>query len=1035
MQSHYAFEEYPITERLSAAVNLANGNLVIHAQDVAINGPEIGLGLSRFYNSHSLRAGAFGTGWSITGGQDVGLEVGPSSVVFRAPSGFRATFTEEDGEWVGPSGLNADLEQTGNGQWEVTYRGNDEKLVFTAGGYLLRHESQNGNTLEYAYNADNTVASVTDAAGRVTQFDYDGGLLSSIEDPAGRTTQFTYDGGRRLRTTVAADGSTTLFGYNTLSLVAAIVTEEQVRVNINYHQDGRVRQIHQVDASGLSDVTLATVGYEYAGSVTTLIDAGGQDWDYVIDDAGRVISTTDPLGRTRAQEWTPNSAIASATDAMDGGGNITTFSYDEVNNPTAVTLPTGAAASATYTTDGACGSTSQGHPYRVKCATDPAGNETTYDYDEAGNLLAQRDSTDTGGREISYTYQGTEGTSCGAFPGQRCSATNGEGHTTSYGYDADGNLNQITPPAPLGATSYTYDAVGRLLTSTDGAGAVSTYEYDVMDRLTRQSFADGMEVITVYDDDGRRTSETTTFAYDPDPASATQQWSYDARGLITAQDVTWGVYSAQSSFEHDARGNLTSLTDEQGTVTYSYDAANQVTQVVVPGGSCPSSGCIRFAYDNNGNEILREFNGRARVENTYDAANRPVRIQALTVQGTPVSDFSYNYTDDQDEDRAMIQSRTDHVGQAAPAGSVIDYSYDSLNRLTSAVEQDTAGVVEEWTYAYDHNGNRTEANGTTYTYNAADQLTQIDGQSAGVTYDATGGMTTTPAGMELLYDDSTQLRGGQSATGAEFRNIYLGATNATRLIHRTPQVTVRYQNTPLGWTNRERVESGAFERVVRHPGGSPLAVFAGTTRYLATDALGTPTVQFTANGAVQATFAHDPYGQPRERQPAFIGYAAGTYEAISGLTKFGARYYNPELGTFTQPDPSGIENNPYQYATSNPISFADPTGLASGHIIGEGCVLVCLSIGGGTNAANSDSGIFVGASVGPSIGWQARAGASSQPLSSGVSLTSTCSASGGPFGAHVGGELSLSPLQPSTSAGPSFGLGASCTVGAGYWWV
>ncbi|NEE19645.1 RHS repeat-associated core domain-containing protein [Streptomyces sp. SID7499] len=54
---------------------------------------------------------------------------------------------------------------------------------------------------------------------------------------------------------------------------------------------------------------------------------------------------------------------------------------------------------------------------------------------------------------------------------------------------------------------------------------------------------------------------------------------------------------------------------------------------------------------------------------------------------------------------------------------------------------------------------------------------------------------------------------------------------------------------------------------------------------------------------------------------------AGTYLDPTGLYKMGHRYYDPTLGRFTQPDPSGQETNPYLYADGDPISNIDPTGL------------------------------------------------------------------------------------------------------------
>ncbi|MGQ0680518.1 MAG: RHS repeat-associated core domain-containing protein, partial [Actinomycetota bacterium] len=58
-------------------------------------------------------------------------------------------------------------------------------------------------------------------------------------------------------------------------------------------------------------------------------------------------------------------------------------------------------------------------------------------------------------------------------------------------------------------------------------------------------------------------------------------------------------------------------------------------------------------------------------------------------------------------------------------------------------------------------------------------------------------------------------------------------------------------------------------------------------------------------------------------------FAGGFKDAFSGYYKFGARYYDPVIGRWTQPDPSGMDANSYAYAGSNPANFVDPSGLAS----------------------------------------------------------------------------------------------------------
>src|SRR5690606_22481115 len=52
----------------------------------------------------------------------------------------------------------------------------------------------------------------------------------------------------------------------------------------------------------------------------------------------------------------------------------------------------------------------------------------------------------------------------------------------------------------------------------------------------------------------------------------------------------------------------------------------------------------------------------------------------------------------------------------------------------------------------------------------------------------------------------------------------------------------------------------------------------------------------------------------------------GQEQDSSGLYYYGARYYDPELGRFIQPDTFLDGLNRYAYCGNNPINFIDPTG-------------------------------------------------------------------------------------------------------------
>ena len=69
-----------------------------------------------------------------------------------------------------------------------------------------------------------------------------------------------------------------------------------------------------------------------------------------------------------------------------------------------------------------------------------------------------------------------------------------------------------------------------------------------------------------------------------------------------------------------------------------------------------------------------------------------------------------------------------------------------------------------------------------------------------------------------------------------------------------------------------------------------------------------------------------PGGEPF--QP--FGFAGGLYDADTGLTRFGARDYDAQIGRWTTKDPirfASGDSNIYGYVFNDPINFDDPPGL------------------------------------------------------------------------------------------------------------
>src|SRR5262249_10014787 len=168
------------------------------------------------------------------------------------------------------------------------------------------------------------------------------------------------------------------------------------------------------------------------------------------------------------------------------------------------------------------------------------------------------------------------------------------GNVTSDSYDALGHRTGVAYPTyvtPGGLTvnaseSWQYDAVGNLLKWTDRRGQSTTYDYDMRNRMVRQTDPkiSGQAVAGVkrytYDDVSNRISVL-------DQSSALQQWSYDDRNRVRTHTVGERVPAPTTNYtwtyDYDDLGRGTYQATPLGEVTTrQFDVLGDVTQETDP---------------------------------------------------------------------------------------------------------------------------------------------------------------------------------------------------------------------------------------------------------------------------------------------------------------------------------------------------------------------------------------------------------------------------------------------------------------------
>ena len=122
----------------------------------------------------------------------------------------------------------------------------------------------------------------------------------------------------------------------------------------------------------------------------------------------------------------------------------------------------------------------------------------------------------------------------------------------------------------------------------------------------------------------------------------------------------------------------------------------------------------------------------------------------------------------------------------------------------------------------------------------------------------------------------------------------------------------------------------------------------GSRYRLITDHLGSLRLVVDEGGNIVQRLDYDAFGRiTYQMNTAFrpFAFAGGLYDDQTGLVRFGARDYDPEVGRWTAKDPilfGGQDPNLYAYSFNNPVNYFDPNGQVVPAIVIGGVALWSL---------------------------------------------------------------------------------------------
>lgn len=820
-------------------VYVKTGRLEQTFTDLSVPGIGPSLTITRTYQSLDWANSLFGRHWVFNFGRRIAIlrsTEGDKRVLVHGQGGEINSFNEhEDGtlELLNSYDVTYDLMKNPDSTYTIAWKAGTVEHI-GRDGKLLRIIDRNGNELSFTYNSVGCLSRITNASGNYIDFQLGpNGKVASISDNLGRTVAYGYDTNANLTSSTDPMGNMTQYAYDNYNRLTSIIDPRGNTVLTVTYDSFQPPRIQTFSEKG------ETWTFTYYNGYTVKRDSSGNSWTYYYNDLGLTERTIDPLGNvTRKQH---NQVTSTSIDwEDDANGNRTTYTYDADGNTTSVTDPLGNTWQYTYVagTD------------RMETETNPLGVVTRYEYNSDGNLI--RLIRDFGGsleNTTTYAYDAE---------GNLTSITDPLGNTTTYEYDSNGNLIKIT--YPLGnVTTYTYDSRGNRLTETDALGNTTAYTYNLMGRLLSITDALGNTTTYSYDSNGNRTTET-------DADGNTTTYAYDAYNRLNQITDPLGN---NTSYTYDSRDNRISMTDNNGnTTTYTYDALNHLTRETNALGEQTN-----FTYDAIGNlGTKRDPLGRT-TSFTYDGNNRLLRTVF------PDSASSENEYDAM----GRVISEIDELGQRT------DFSFDVLGRLT----QRTNALDQVSSFAYDAANNlitETNVRGLVshYTYDAmGKRLTSTNpmGETEQRTYDALNRVATTidSVGVQInyQYDALGRLIQQVRSDGATYQKEY----SATGLL--TADID------PLGRRTEYVYDVLGRQIRVRNPDGSEtITTYDGNGNVMnVTDAQGNV-----------ITYSYDQLNRPFSRMDALGASETYQYDAAGNLIRLTDRLGRAIIYAYDQRD-------------------------------------------------------------------------------------------------------------------------------------
>ena len=735
------------------------------------------------------------------------------------------------------------------------------------------------------------------------------GLLDLTTSPAGTTTATTYDNTYGLFPTRVTVGPlptplVTLYDVDLATGLVSLTTDAN-GATTSYNFDPLGRPILTIYA----DSTFASMSYSIAGghrvvhSATSDGSADGVWIDSWIDGLGRTFHTVRKDGATQDTRFADSSTRADSVSNvyMPAGAPVgwTSFEYDALGRVVTRQACDGSKRSTVFTANTATSYDELGKSRMVH--VDGRGGITQVDEINAGVTSSMGYTHDVFGHVIHATDSMAHASTYTYDPlGRLTSSTTPDRGTSTVSYVPNGQVGHVSD-AMMQQIDFTYDPIGRMLTRVDTGIAqaprvVSQYwDHDSTGALSGKSLG---RLVEVKDDQGT--------------ADPSESYVYDIMGrpISSTRCVDTTCQTMEQSF--DAGGRLQTLTyPDKESVTYTYDVMGRPVTV----GSYATA-----IYNEVDQPTSLTYQNGLTTTNVYDKARH--WTNTVTAQAGRTTLYAATYTHE-------LTGRIHTFNLANGSQMNALYTYDDLGRLTS-VASDTAHTES---FSYDAIGRFvTSSHNGTYKYN--DPLHPH-------------APTSTTGGDSRAYDPDGNLRALSDASGRALNLTWTADGHVSNVIN-----TVTHNTTAMVYDhNGDRVAKiGAVKDYFFGPyveqldgtlvkyyllGGRLVARNDGKVSYYTQDHRGSTRLVTDDAGGPANRYDYSAFGRSlnkSEHVAQDFELGGGRFDDESGLTYMNARYYDDEIAHFISADSiiprmyDPQSHHRYSYTEQDPINFSDPSG-------------------------------------------------------------------------------------------------------------